>query len=76
MNPTQNSLVELRHAVCGQKQNSFKVFEITEENSDKAIVSIMVRGALFHERVCFIQEEDCIAMLCDLKYTFEGGIEL
>jgi hypothetical protein len=47
------------------------IFQLSEENGHKAIMGIVVRCTLLHERVCLIQEKHGIEVFGDLEYCFK-----
>jgi hypothetical protein len=47
------------------------VFQFSEENGHQAIVSIVVRCTLLHERIRLIQEKHGFKVLSDLEYSFK-----
>jgi hypothetical protein len=47
------------------------VFQFSEENGHQAIVGIVVRCTLLHERICLIQEKHGFKVLGDPEYSFE-----
>ena len=71
MDPAQDCVIKLDTPVRSQEKNSLVVFQLSEENGHKAIVGIVVRCTLFHERVCLIQEKNGIKVFGDLEYRFK-----
>jgi hypothetical protein len=47
------------------------IFQLSQENGHQAIVSIVVRCTLLHERVGLIQEEQGFEVFSDLAYGFK-----
>jgi len=71
MDPTKDCVVRLNTPIRGQEKNSLIIFQLSEENGHKAIVGIVVRCTLLHERVCLIQEKHGIKVFGDLEYCFK-----
>jgi hypothetical protein len=71
MYSAQDRIIKLNSSVRCKEENSLIVFQIAKKNRYMPIMLIMIRGTLFHECICLIQEEDRIEMLGDLEYAIK-----
>jgi hypothetical protein len=75
VNPAQNRLVEIYHPIRSQEEDALVILQFPKKNGHKTIMSIMVRFALLHERICLIQEKNGVEVLGNLEYAFESLLE-
>ena len=67
MNSTENRFVEIKNSIDNQKQNFFAIFQHAKKHLDKLITIEIFFNALFHVYICFVQENQCLSMIDDLK---------
>lgn len=75
MDPANDCIVKLDTPIRSQEKNSLVIFELSEEDGHQAIVSIVVRCTLLHERICLVQEKHCFEVVGDLEYSFKLLLE-
>lgn len=56
---------------CVLGDEAWIIFQLSKKNGHEAIVGIMVRSTLLHERICLIKEQHSLEMLGNLKYAFK-----
>lgn len=72
MDAAYDCLIKLYHPIRSEKQDTRVVFKLSEENGHETIVSIVVRCALLHERICLIQEKHSLEVFGNL----ENGLKM
>ena len=71
IDPTKDCIIKLNTPIRSQEKDSWVIFQFSEKNGHQAIVSIVVRCTLFHERVCLIQEQHGVEVFSDLENGFK-----
>ena len=71
MDPTEDCIIKLNTPIRSQEKDSLVIFQLSQKNGHQAIVSIVVRCTLLHERICLIQEEHGFEVFSNLEYSFK-----